>query len=54
MKLVDLMAHISSVMPNATVDEDNYGQLIIYTDLKFQRDQTTGDETVVPFEEASN
>lgn len=29
----DLMQAILQVLPNATFDEDNYGQLIVYTDM---------------------
>lgn len=40
----ELLAAILPILPNATLDEDNIGQIIIYTDLT-----TQGDDTLVPF-----
>lgn len=34
MKFDELMSKILEIMPNATLDEDNYGQIIVYTDLE--------------------
>jgi hypothetical protein len=40
--------YVREFLPKATVGEDNFGQLIIYTNL--QQDVTTG--RIVPFEES--
>lgn len=40
----ELLGAILPILPNATLDEDNSGQIIIYTDLT-----TQGDDTLVPF-----
>lgn len=29
----DLMEHVMKMCPNATIDEDNDGQIVIYTNL---------------------
>lgn len=34
MTYAQLVDAISTILPNATFDEDNDGQLIIYTDMK--------------------
>lgn len=34
MKFDELMSKILEIMPNATLDEDNHGQIIVYTDLE--------------------
>lgn len=43
----DLMRKVLDIFPNATLDEDNYGQIVIYTDL-----METKDGEVVPFTES--
>lgn len=40
----ELLAAILPILPDATLGEDNSGQIIIYTDLT-----TQGDDTLVPF-----
>ncbi len=42
----EFMHKMQEAFPGATVDEDNYGQLIIYTDL-----MTDADDNVIPFVE---
>ncbi len=39
MTLNELMNKILEILPNAQVENDNYGQIVIYTDLK-QFDQS--------------
>ena len=48
-KYADLVNLIHKILPNATFDEDNYGQLVIYTDLMESRNSTTGEYVLVPF-----
>ena len=44
LKVIDVLNAILKVAPNATVDQDMDGQLVIYTDLK-----VTSDDSLVPF-----
>ena len=34
----DLMRAVLAILPNAQLEEDNYGQIIIYTDLTETKD----------------
>ncbi len=43
-KLSDLMDKIREVCPDATIGEDNSGQLVIYTDVRLV------DEELIPLE----
>ena len=36
----DLMRAVLAILPSAQLDEDNYGQIIIYTDLTEKSDGT--------------
>lgn len=44
MNINEAMRNILAVFPNATIDEDNDGQLIVYTNMKIQGDM------LLPFE----
>lgn len=46
MHIVDMEVLVRDIFPNCTFDEDNYGQIIIYTDMMVDG------KIVVPFEEA--
>lgn len=44
----ELATAILKILPYATFDEDNYGQLIIYTDLS--QESPNDNDPLVPFE----
>ena len=44
MTINELYEKISEILPNAQLDFDNHGQLVIYTDMKVAQD-----DKVVPF-----
>lgn len=43
---------IQKILPRATFSTDNYGQLIIYTDMMFAEDNRTLTELVIPEDES--
>ena len=38
MNLIDMEMLIRDIFPNCTFDEDNYGQIVIYTDMMVEGD----------------
>lgn len=44
----ELQRKIMEILPQAQLDEDNYGQIVIYTDMKTIVDEQ-GRHVVVPF-----
>jgi hypothetical protein len=42
----DMMNAVLAIFPNAQLEEDNYGQIIVYTDLSLD-----SKDNVVPFED---
>lgn len=42
----DMMKAVLAIFPNAQLEQDNYGQVIVYTDLSLD-----SKDNVVPFEE---
>ena len=45
MTINELYEKISEILPNAQLDFDNHGQLVIYTDV-----MVTRDHKIIPFE----
>jgi hypothetical protein len=45
MHIADMEMRVRDIFPNCTFDEDNYGQIVIYTDMMVDNN------TLVPFEE---
>lgn len=43
MTLSELLAAILPILPNATLDQDNDGQILIYTNLTLNSDDTLTD-----------
>ena len=52
----EFMQRMGEAFPDAVVDEDNDGQMVIYTGLRIQQgaegEDLEGVEAVVPFDEA--
>lgn len=46
----DLLRAILKILPEATIDEDNFGQIVIYTDLIQNTDGTLRKATEEDFE----
>ena len=42
----DMMEAVLAIFPNAQLEQDNYGQVIVYTDLSLD-----SNDNVVPYEE---
>jgi len=42
----DMMKAVLAIFPNAQLEQDNYGQVIVYTDLSLD-----SNDNVVPYEE---
>lgn len=47
MHIVDMEILVRDIFPNCTFEEDNYGQIIIYTDMMV----ASNGKTLVTFEE---